>query len=114
MSLEIKTERLILRPWKETDLEPFFQMNSDPRVMEYFPSTLSKEKSDQLIKEVQEKIEKGKCGVWAVSLLNIAEFIGFIGLNSIDKSILPVPFAPAVEIGWRLAFDYWGKGLETA
>ena len=110
MILKIKTERLILRPWKEEDLEPFFQMNSDPRVMEYFPSILSKEESDQLARGMQKKIEVGECGFWAVSVPNIAEFIGFIGLNSL---ILPIHLTPAVEIGWRLAFDHWGKGYAT-
>ena len=36
-----------------------------------------------------------------------------IGLNRLDNSILPVHFLPAVEVGWRLAFDYWGKGYAT-
>jgi len=109
----IKTDRLVLRQWRQEDLEPFAKLNADPRVMEYFPSTLSREDSDQLAKRMQTKIEENGCGFWAVSVLGIAEFIGFIGLNTLDPSTLAVPFAPAVEIGWRLAFDYWGKGYAT-
>lgn len=109
----LKTKRLILRPWKEEDLEPFAQLNADPRVMEYFPSALSREESNQMAKRMQTKIEERGWGWWAVSVPGIAEFIGFIGLNNVDKSTLPVHFTPAVEIGWRLAFDYWGKGYAT-
>jgi 3-dehydroquinate dehydratase/shikimate dehydrogenase len=106
----IQTERLILREWQETDLEPFAKLNADPRVMEYFPSTLSREESDQLAKRLQGKIQEKGWGFWAVSVPDLADFIGFIGLNYVDQSTLPAPFTPAVEIGWRLAFDHWGKG----
>jgi 3-dehydroquinate dehydratase/shikimate dehydrogenase len=106
----MRTSRLLLRPWKFEDFEPFAQLNADPRVMEYFPATLNRQESDQLAKKIQKKIEEKGWGLWAVSVPDIADFIGFIGLNSID---LDFPFAPAVEIGWRLAYDYWGKGYAT-
>jgi 3-dehydroquinate dehydratase / shikimate dehydrogenase len=109
----LKTKRLILRPWREEDLEPFAQLNADPRVMEYFPSLLTREESDQMTKKFQTKIEERGWGMWAVSTPGIAEFIGFIGLSNMDESTFPTRFAPAVEIGWRLAFDYWGKGYAT-
>ncbi len=109
----IKTDRLILRSWKEEDLEPFAKLNADPRVMEYFPSTLSREESDHMVKRIQTKFEKTGCCFWAVSAPGVADFIGMIGLNRLDNSILPVHFLPAVEVGWRLAFDYWGKGYAT-
>lgn len=106
----IKTDRLILRPWREEDFKPFAKLNADARVMEYFPSTLSSEESDKVAKRIQRKIEEKGWGLWAVSVPGIAEFIGFIGLNDVD---FPAPFAPAVEIGWRIDFDYWGKGYAT-
>jgi 3-dehydroquinate dehydratase/shikimate dehydrogenase len=109
----LKTERLILRPWKEEDLEPFAKLNADPKVMEYFPSLLSREESDQMVKRMQAKIEERGWGLWAVSAPGVADFIGFIGLNQVDAVNLPAPFAPAVEVGWRLAVDYWGKGYAT-
>ncbi len=108
----LKTERLILRPWREEDFEPFAQMNADPRVMEYFPKTLSKEESYQMGRRMKSKIEERGWGLWAVSTEE-DNFIGFIGLNAVDKETLPTYFTPAVEIGWRLAFDYWGKGYAT-
>src|SRR5207245_117067 len=87
--------------------------NADPRVMEYFPALLSKDESDLLARRFQAKIEEKGWGLWAVSVPGVAEFIGYIGLNEVDPLSMSVPFAPAVEIGWRLAFDHWGKGYAT-
>ena len=109
----LKTKRLILRPWKETDWAAFAAMNADPRVMEYYPSTLSKEESDQVARRMQSKFEEKGWGLWAVGIPGIADFIGYIGLNHLDPSTFPVPFVPAIEIGWRLAFEHWGKGYAT-
>jgi len=109
----LKTERLILRPWCEQDLEPFAKLNADPKVMEYFPATLSKAESDQLAQRIITKMDEKGWGMWAVSVPGIAEFIGFIGLNSVDQVSLPTPFSPAVEVGWRIAFEHWGKGYAT-
>jgi len=109
----LKTKRLILRPWKETDLAPFAELNADPNVMEYFPSTLSRQESDNLARRIQAKMEERGYGMWAVAIPGVADFIGFIGLNNEDKSSFPAHFTPAVEIGWRLASEYWGKGYAT-
>lgn len=109
----LKTERLILRPWCERDLEPFAKLNADPKVMEYFPAMLSKTESDQLAKHIKTKMDEKGWGLWAVSVPSIAKFIGFIGLNSVDQASLPAPFTPAVEVGWRIAFEHWGKGYAT-
>jgi len=103
----INTEHLILREWCEEDLIAFFKMNADPRVMEYFPSVKTHEESRQEYLRIQDHFAKRHWGFWAVSLAEEINFIGFIGLKFDD---FPAPFNPAVEIGWRLAFDYWGKG----
>jgi 3-dehydroquinate dehydratase/shikimate dehydrogenase len=109
----LKTKRLILRPWCEKDLELFANLNADPRVMEYFPATLSRTESDQLAERIKTKMNEKGWGLWAVSVPGIADFIGFIGLNSVDQTSLPTPFSPAIEIGWRIAFEHWGKGYAT-
>jgi 3-dehydroquinate dehydratase/shikimate dehydrogenase len=102
----LETTRLILRPWKDSDFEPFAALCADPRVMQYFPAPLTHTESLELAKKIQSKIEKRGWGLWAVTLPNIADFIGYIGLNDVD-------FLPSIEIGWRLAFPYWGKGYAT-
>ncbi len=103
----LKTKRLILRPWQKEDLEPFAALNADPRVMEFFPGLVSRGESDQLVKIISDHIEKCGWGFWAASLIETGEFIGMIGLEDVH---FQAHFTPAVEIGWRLAFDFWGKG----
>jgi RimJ/RimL family protein N-acetyltransferase len=85
-------------------------MNADPRVMEFMPSLLSPAESDALVDRAQAHFDRHGYGPFAVELLENHSFIGFIGL-SIPS--FEAPFMPAVEVGWRLAFDYWGRGLAT-
>lgn len=106
----LKTKRLILRPWKETDWAPFIAMNADSKVMEYFPSILSPQESDTLAERISSTMHEQGWGLWAVSVPDRADFIGFIGLA---RPSFEAHFTPAVEIGWRLAYDYWGKGYAT-
>lgn len=108
----LKTERLILRPWCEEDFEPFAKLKADPRVMEHFPTLLSIEESTALAKKFQKNIDERGWGFWAVSLIESKEFIGAIGLNAIDSSF-PDHLALKTEVGWKLAYDYWGKGYAT-
>lgn len=107
-----KTERLILRPWEEKDLKPFAALNADPRVREFFPRVLTTHESDASVKLIEEHIEKYGWGLWAACLADTDEFIGFIGLEHVYFSLKFVE-EPVVEIGWRLAFDHWGKGYAT-
>lgn len=109
----IQTKRLVLRPWREEDLEPFAQLNADPRVREYFPGLLSRQESDVSVKVMSEHIQKCGWGFWAASLAQTDEFIGFIGLEDVHfKAPFNIHF-PAVEIGWRLSHEYWGNGYAT-
>jgi len=109
-SLEIRTERLILRSWDKEDLKPFAAMNADPRVMEYFPSVKSFDESREEYYRIEQGFEKYGWGYWAVSVVNGPHFIGFVGLKHVN---FDAHFTPAVEIGWRLLFEEWGKGYAT-
>ena len=106
----IATERLILRQWKESDLFPFYRLNSDPEVMKFFPALLSREESDEFASEIRLRIEENGWGLWAVEERKSKKFIGFVGLN---QPIIELPFSPCIEVGWRLAKEYWGKGYAT-
>lgn len=108
--MTVRTERLILRSWEEDDLEFFARLNADSRVREYFPGILSRQESDASVKLMSNHIEKCGWGFWAASLIKTGEFIGMIGLENVH---FKTHFTPAVEIGWRLAFAYWGKGYAT-
>ena len=108
--IEIETERLRLRQWIESDREPFARLNNDPQVMEFFPSILDRVVSDVIIDRAQAKIAEYGWGFWAVESRQNQKFIGFVGLQIPTANL---PFSPCVEIGWRLAFEYWGKGYAT-
>ena len=102
---ELSTDRLLLRQWREEDLEPFAELNADPRVMEFFPAPLTREQSDALALRHRDLLEAGEPGVLAAE--DEHGFIGFIGL-AVPR--FDADFTPCVEIGWRLAVRAWGQG----
>ena len=106
----IETHRLRLRPWRDEDLPAFAAMNSDSRVMEFFPKVLSRGESDALAARIRGKLEQNGFGFWAVEVPSVADFIGFVGLSVPG---FEAHFTPCVEIGWRLAYEHWGKGFAT-
>jgi RimJ/RimL family protein N-acetyltransferase len=107
---EIQTDRLVLRRWTADDLAPFAAMNADPRVMEYFPACLTREESDDMAARIEARFDELGFGLWAVEIRSVVRFAGYVGLT--------VPrfeshFTPCVEMGWRLAAQYWGCGYAT-
>lgn len=104
------TPRLKLRPWRDSDLAPFAAMNADPRVMEFFPKLLTRGESDARAASIREGFDRHGFGMWALEVVGVADFAGFVGL-----AIPPfeAAFTPCVEIGWRLAREHWGRGYAT-
>lgn len=113
--MALKTERLVLRAWREEDKAPFFQMSQDTEVMRYFPALLSRVESDALADKAQGLITQNGYGFWAIERQDTNEFIGFVGLHRQPENS-GIPNAPMTEIGWRLARPHWRKGfaLEAA
>ncbi|HEY8569457.1 GNAT family N-acetyltransferase, partial [Microbulbifer sp.] len=110
MVIEAVTPRLRLRQWRDSDRAPFAAMNADPAVMEFFPALLDRAESDAAIDRQIVHIEQYGWGFWAAETLEDEQFIGFIGIKQVADNM---PFAPAVEIGWRLAKNAWSKGFAT-
>lgn len=110
--LPIETERLILRPWRESDFAPFAALNADPAVMEYFPSTLGREESDALALRMKERIETEGLGCFAVEVKDGPDFIGMVGPN-VPSYGAQLPCGPCTEVGWRLSRAAWGKGYAS-
>lgn len=106
----LETDRLILRPWRQSDYADFWAMGQDAEVMEFLLPFADRAASDATADRLQNHIETHGFGFWALEKKNAAPFIGFTGLIHVgaDK-----PFAPAVEIGWRLARPYWRKGYAS-
>jgi len=104
-------ERVLLRGWVPNDLEPFASLNADRRVMEHFPSSLTRPESDAFVRErVVPPFDELGFGLWAVEVPEVARFIGYVGLV---LHTFEAKFTPCVEIGWRLSFPYWGNGYAT-
>jgi RimJ/RimL family protein N-acetyltransferase len=107
---ELATERLVLRAWRDTDLAPFAALNADPRVMEHVAAALSPVESAAMVERIRRHFASHGFGLWAVEVPGVAEFIGFAGLVRVPFA---APFTPAVEVGWRLAAEHWGRGYAT-
>ncbi len=107
---QLTTERLLLRRWRDADLEPFAALNADPGTMRFFPATLTREESDGYAERISRQIEEQGWGLWAVEVPGDAAFAGFVGLA---RPSFEAHFTPAVEVGWRLARAHWGKGYAT-
>lgn len=108
--IEFETERLRLRQWRLSDREPFAALNADLNVMAFFPSMLDKVASDAMADRCESLMTERGWGFWAVETKEDSQFIGFTGLH---VPIAELPFSPCVEVGWRLAFQYWARGYAT-
>lgn len=106
----LQTERLILRPWRDEDIAAWVEMSADPRVMEFFPSMLTRAEAEQTATRMRERLEREGFGWWALEVNGGAPFIGVIALQTVP---FEAPFTPALEVGWRLAFEHWGNGYAT-
>ena len=110
MSTIIETDRLILRKWIDADLHSMYEINQDPKVMEYFPGLQDLEETKKLITKINEHFNKYDFALYATVKKDSNEFIGFIGLLTAD---FKAHFTPATEIGWRLSSKHWGQGFAT-
>ena len=110
MQIEFETERLVFRKWRGEDASAFAAINQDEKVIEFLRGSMSLKECEDFISETNRRIKKYGFGLWAVELKENGELIGFIGFNIPD---FEAPFMPAVEIGWRLSSQHWGKGYAT-
>ena len=106
----MRTDRLLLRPWRAEDAEPFAELNADPRVVEFLPGPMTRNESDEFMARISDHFTQRGFGFWAVGVIDGPPFIGLTGLADVR---FDAPFTPAVEIGWRFAHDQWGRGYAT-
>jgi RimJ/RimL family protein N-acetyltransferase len=106
---ELRTDRLLLRRWRESDLEPWAAMNADPEVREHLGELLTREQSDATVAVMQAEFDDRGFGWWALEARETGEFIGRVGLDEVDED---VPYV-GVDIGWRLKRSAWGHGFAT-
>lgn len=104
----LRTPRLTMRQWRDTDRAPFAELCQDAEVMRHFPSPLSLDQSNALVDRCIAAIAEQGWGLWAVE--HHGEFLGFTGLA---VPTFEAPFLPGIEIGWRLRRSAWGNGYAT-
>jgi RimJ/RimL family protein N-acetyltransferase len=103
----LPTERLILRGWRESDVEPFHAKCNDARVMEYLGPPLSLEDTKAaMLRQTGFQASHGYC-FWIVERRENGAMLGFCGLKPGPAG---TPLEGRIEIGWRLRADAWGKG----
>lgn len=101
------SERLGFRNWTADDIQKMANINSNPKVMEFFPYIPSFTETKAFVEKMQQQFaKKGYC-YFAVDVLESNTFIGFIGLSDKD---FESDFTPCVDIGWRLSEEHWQKG----
>jgi RimJ/RimL family protein N-acetyltransferase len=105
---ELRTSRLLLRRWRAGDLDEFAAINADPAVMGHFPSMMSREGTAGMIEHFETDFERDGYGIWAVEVVATGSLAGFVGLHPVSAAM---PFAPAVEVGWRLGREHWSQGI---
>lgn len=106
----IETERLILRRWRETDREDLARIHSDPEVMRFLPGVSTRAESDAFMDRAEARFKQGSTSFLAVESKEGGALLGSVGLALVRFA---APFAPAVEVGWRLARSAWGRGFAT-
>ena len=112
MAVALHTPRLMLREWRDDDREPFAAICADPEVRRYYyRPPADRAASDAWIDRMRAHNAEHGFAYWAVELPSEAPLIGAIGLSRVRSA--GFPFAPAVEIGWRLAPRYWNRGYAT-
>ena len=108
--VELRTPRLLLRQWKDDDLDAWCEMNADAEVRKYFASVNKRVDSEGEASRAKANIAHRGWGFWAIEVPAVDTFIGFVGLHAPP---FPAPWQPAVEIGWRLKRASWRHGYAT-
>ena len=107
---ELETERLLLRPWKDSDYDTYARMSRDPDIVRFFPGILNRVESDAEVDYWRSSFKNEGWGFWALEEKTTKEFVGYTGLM---HTLPEHPFPRCVEIGWKLARSSWGKGYAT-
>ena len=105
-----RTDRLLLRQWRDDDREAFAAMNADPAVARWLGGPLRRDQSDALVDRHAVLLAVRGFGLWSVERSDTGEFVGAVGLNGVGSEF---SFGPALEVAWRLAPGHQGRGFAT-
>jgi len=111
VAIALRTSRLLLRPWHDEDIAAFAEMSADPAVMQYLlPLSDRGLSAEAWVARARAHWDEHGFGQWVVERPSEASFIRVVGLGVVSYE---APFTPAVEVAWRLARPYWGRGYAT-
>jgi RimJ/RimL family protein N-acetyltransferase len=105
----IRTDRLTLRNWRDTDRDSFAALNADPEVMKDLGGPLDRTESDAKFARYVVAFERHGFCRWVLEDAN-GKFLGYTGVM---RSRQGHPLGPHADIGWRLARSAWGRGYAT-
>jgi RimJ/RimL family protein N-acetyltransferase len=108
----IQTERLVLRQWREDDLDGLAAMNADPEVMRYIHDGHVHDRPEAAasLGRIRAQWAEHGFGLWAVEGKQDGSLMGFCGVGF--PRFLPALEA-SPEIGWRFARRHWGTGYAS-
>ena len=102
----LESDRVRLRPFVESDIEPLDALYMDPEVMRFLPTSKGLPDAAKHIRLFHERFEERGYSLWAAEAKDGREFIGRIGLWPLDGT-------DEVELAYILGKPFWGKGIAT-
>ncbi len=102
----LETERLILRGWRAEDFEPLAAIHADPETMTFVGGAQERNDAWRSLASLAGHWVLRGYGKWAVERKSDGVLLGRVGM------INPEGW-PALEIGWTLGKQYWGRGYAT-
>ena len=105
----LETERLVLRDWRDGDLDALAAMGRDPQVMATLGPLMTLEESADLLERLRAMSAEHGHTFWALERKEDGRTIGFTGIIRGRDG----PVADKLEIGWRLASNCWGRGYAS-
>ena len=108
LSPKIETDRLILRRYKESDIDAIYEIITDERLSKYikFPK-LSKQEELECIRQWISEADESKYEKWVIELKKDGTVVGNIDVNTVVKK------HNYCNVGYTIRYDYWGKGYAS-
>jgi RimJ/RimL family protein N-acetyltransferase len=102
----LQTERLLLREWREEDLDAYAAMYADPEVMRFLGGPVAREQAWRHLALLAGHWQLRGYGQWVLERREDGRFVGRAGLWRPEGW-------PGLEVGWTLRRDAWGAGYAT-
>lgn len=102
----LETERLILREFREDDLDAYAGMLGDPETMRFYPRPYTREEARTFIEKNRHRYVANGFGVWVIEERGTGAFLGDCGL-----AVAVVEGIAEIEITWHVVRERWRRGI---